>query len=258
MIANYHTHTFRCGHAKGHEREYVEQAAKKGLKTLGFADHTPYDFFDWGERNRPMRMKPEELPEYVSSVKGLAEEYRDVLDIYAGLEAEYYPKYFSRLLEMTEEAGVDYLILGQHYLNNEVDDYYTGRSFSDEGRLKAYVSQSIEALHTGSFTYFAHPDLIWFDGPDDIYLEEMRKICKAANETDTPLELNLLGLRTGRNYPDMRFWKMVSEEGNEVILGSDAHKPEDVLVPSSVEEAMNIVREYSLKLIDTVELRRPY
>ena len=26
MIANYHTHTARCGHAHGAEREYVETA----------------------------------------------------------------------------------------------------------------------------------------------------------------------------------------------------------------------------------------
>ena len=61
MIANYHTHTFRCGHAEGNERDYAENASRAGLKTLGFSDHTPYDFFDSEPRNRPMRMKPEEL-----------------------------------------------------------------------------------------------------------------------------------------------------------------------------------------------------
>ena len=257
MIANYHTHTFRCGHAEGHESEYAKEAAERGLKILGFADHTPYDFFDWGERNRPMRMKPEELGEYVESVKTLAEEYKGMMEIHAGLEAEYYPKYFPRLLEMVREAGVEYMILGQHFLFNEIEDGYTGRPFFDEERLKQYVSQSIEGLRTGVFSYFAHPDLVWFNGPDDIYLKEMRKICVAAKETDTPLEINLLGLSTCINYPDMRFWKMASEEGNEVILGSDAHRPCDVLSPAAEEEALRIVDKYSLKLIETVKLRKP-
>ena len=44
MFANYHTHTARCNHASGTEREYVEAAIKSGLKILGFADHTPYPF----------------------------------------------------------------------------------------------------------------------------------------------------------------------------------------------------------------------
>ena len=64
MIVNYHTHTARCGHAWGSDREYAESALAAGLKILGFSDHTPYDFFDSEPRNRPMRMRPEELPGY--------------------------------------------------------------------------------------------------------------------------------------------------------------------------------------------------
>lgn len=37
MIANYHTHTWRCRHADGTEREYVERAIEGGLKILGFS-----------------------------------------------------------------------------------------------------------------------------------------------------------------------------------------------------------------------------
>ena len=257
MKANYHTHTYRCGHAVGHESEYAQQAAEKGLRILGFSDHTPYDFFDIGPRNRPMRMMPEELEGYVSSVKELAKEYEGRMKIYAGLEAEYYPKYFPGLLEMARECGVEYMILGQHFLFNEIEDCYTGRPFCDEKRLRQYVSQSIEGLRTGVFTYFAHPDLVYFEGDGDLYAEEMRKICRAAKETDTPLEINLLGLRTGRNYPDERFWKLAGEEGNDVILGSDAHRPEDVLVPEAAEEAMKIAEKYSLRLLDTVKLKKP-
>ena len=44
MKANYHTHTWRCNHASGNERQYVENAIKAGLEVLGFADHTPYPF----------------------------------------------------------------------------------------------------------------------------------------------------------------------------------------------------------------------
>ena len=105
MIANYHTHTFRCGHAEGRERDYAEAALSAGLKILGFSDHTPYDFFDSEPRNRPMRMKPEELPDYAEAVRALAEEYRDRLEIHLGVEAEFYPRYFPRLLELLREYG---------------------------------------------------------------------------------------------------------------------------------------------------------
>ena len=61
MRFNYHTHTTRCQHAKGTEREYVEAAIRGGYKILGFSDHTPYPF-DNGYESR-IRMKMEEDPD---------------------------------------------------------------------------------------------------------------------------------------------------------------------------------------------------
>ena len=65
MRANYHTHTPRCRHASGTERDYVENALKGGLETLGFSDHTPYDFSPSGYRSG-IRMDVEELGGYVA------------------------------------------------------------------------------------------------------------------------------------------------------------------------------------------------
>ena len=256
MIANYHCHTYRCGHAEGDEREYVERAVERGLKILGFSDHTPYDFFDCGPRNRPMRMKPEELPGYADSIRSLADEYRGRLEILLGVEAEYYPKYFSRLLEMLRESRVSYMILGQHYLNNEVDGGYSGRATDDASRLERYVAQTKEAIETGLFTYFAHPDLINYTGDSAIYRREMRKLCEAANKAKMPMEINLLGMRDGRHYPNERFWELAAEEGCEVILGSDAHQPEFVTDPASEEKALTLVEKLGLRLVSKVELKK--
>ena len=44
MLANYHTHTVRCKHAVGSEREYIEAAIANGFKILGFSDHTPWPY----------------------------------------------------------------------------------------------------------------------------------------------------------------------------------------------------------------------
>ena len=42
MFANYHTHTARCRHASGEDREYVLAAVQSGVKILGFSDHAPF------------------------------------------------------------------------------------------------------------------------------------------------------------------------------------------------------------------------
>ena len=59
MIANYHTHTPRCGHAIGSEEEYVRCALEAGFQILGFSDHTPYPF-PQGHYSS-FRMKPSAL-----------------------------------------------------------------------------------------------------------------------------------------------------------------------------------------------------
>lgn len=255
MIANYHTHTSRCGHAWGEDREYAEKGAEAGLKTLGFSDHTPYDFFDSAPRNRPMRMKPEELPEYAASVRALAGEYRDRMEILLGVEAEYYPKYFPRLLELLRENGVQYMLLAQHSLGNEIGEPYCGRAFAEPALLERYVAQCVEALDTGLFTCFAHPDLIFFTGSRRLYTREMRKLCRAAVRTGTPLEINLLGLREARNYPDPLFWRLAAEEGCSAVLGADAHRPEDLLNAAWEEKARRMAKELGLPLLETLPLR---
>ena len=58
MIANYHTHTARCGHARGEDRDYAEAALRAGIGTLGFSDHTPYYYEDGGTGSRTVRMRP--------------------------------------------------------------------------------------------------------------------------------------------------------------------------------------------------------
>ncbi len=118
------------------------------------------------------------------------------------------------------------------------------------------MKQTSEALQTGLFTYFAHPDVIHFTGSEKDYEQQMRALCEAAKATDTPLEFNLLGMRLGRYYPDERFWAIAGEIGNTVVLGCDAHKPEDVCGGVAELEALRMVRKYSLRLRETITLRQ--
>lgn len=171
------------------------------------------------------------------------------------MEAEYYPRYFPRLLELLRAGGVRYMILGQHFLGNEVEDRYCGVPCPETGELERYVSQSIEALETGLFTYFAHPDLFRFTGDEGDYDREMSRLCRAARETGTPLEINLLGLREARHYPDLRFWRIAAREGCQAILGCDAHQPRWVTDPGSEARAERMAEDLGLKLLREVPIR---
>ena len=83
----------------------------------------------------------------------------------------------------------------------------------------------------------------------------MRRICKASLATDTPLELNLLGVRDHRHYPNLLFWEVAGEEHCNVVLGMDAHKPQNILDVQQEIDAMNIINTYGLNLLQTVALK---
>ena len=252
MRANYHTHTWRCGHAKGTEREYVEAAVARGLEVLGFSDHTPYPF-PWYHHSI-LRMRCNQLQGYVDTVLKLREEYRGIIDIPLGVEAEYYPAYFSELRAMLADHGVEYMILGQHFLDNEVYAHYCCKPTANEAILERYCRQSMDAMQTGMFSYFAHPDILRFTGDDRIYRRHICRLCAEANGCGIPLELNLLGLEAGKHYPRRRFWEIAAEEGCQVILGCDTHNPAALADRASEEQAMDLIREFELELVDRLDL----
>ena len=55
MKANYHTHTFRCGHASGKDEDYVKAAVNRKFDVLGFSDHVPWPY-ESTYRNPGVRM----------------------------------------------------------------------------------------------------------------------------------------------------------------------------------------------------------
>ncbi len=257
MIANYHTHTPRCNHAEGTEQEYAEAALKAGLQILGFSDHSPYRFPVTYYSS--FRMRPEQYPGYVAAVENLKKAYSGRLEIFLGLEMEYYPKLLPDLLPLLQDYPLDYLILGQHCLGNEVGEHYSGRATAEKAHLEQFCDQTIDAMHTGLFTYFAHPDILNYVGDDKtFYRQQIRRLCQEAKQCGMPLEINLLGMLELKHYPNDRFWEIAAEEGCDVILGRDAHEPQQMFLTEYEQRGLDIVRRYDLHLLDTVALRKPF
>ena len=165
ISANYHTHTVRCKHAVGEEREYIEAAISEGFKILGFSDHTPQPYPEGFISG--IRMDMTQLKDYTDTLVKLRDEYKDQIQILIGYEVEFTRKYFEPLLEELKKYPLDFIIQGQHYVEDEVEGFYVGSETDSEEKLKAYVDFTIEGMKTGLFTYLAHPDLINFTGADD-------------------------------------------------------------------------------------------
>ena len=254
MIANYHTHTTRCGHAVGADRAYVETAVSRGLKTLGFSEHVPMPFPDGHESSYrvPLRL----LDDYVSSILSLKEEYRDDIDIRLGFEAEYYPDLFGDMLEMLRPYPVEYLLLAQHFNDSSERVYHTNPQLA-KSALVRYTDVTLEALKTGCFSCFAHPDLMHFIGSKAVYRREMTRLINGANELHIPLEINLLGLREHRNYPNPHFWEIAGELGCTAVFGCDAHSPDALADPENLLEAEAFAARYHITPQKEIPLIKP-
>ena len=255
FTANLHSHTVRCNHANGTEREYIERALSGGLTTFGFSDHAPYAFPDGYYSG--FRMLREVQKDYIDTLIGLKEEYSGRIDIKLGYEMEYYPKYFCETTKMITQYPVDYVILGQHFTENEIDGVYAGGATDDEDRLAGYVDQVNEALDTGFFTYVAHPDNLNFTGDSTIYDKHYSRLIEHAKKLSVPLEINFLGIRESRHYPNDRFFSLCGEIGAPVCIGCDAHTPINAYDPVSFGKAKEMIGKYGLKYVESPSLKKP-
>lgn len=255
MLANYHTHTARCGHAEGMDREYVEAAIRSGIKILGFSEHLPCVFSDG--RQSPHRVPMEQTAEYFASLRELKKEYASDIELHIGFESEYYGESLASMLEGVRAFAPEYLILGQHYIDGAVENEPSIQPTEAPEGLKKYVDQVIAGIKTGVFTYLAHPDMFNFTGDPVLYRAEMKRLCQAAREVGIPIEYNMLGTRLGRNYPNPAFLEVAAEVGNDFLLGLDAHSPKHLAL-DGVPEAESLLSGLGIHVLERLELRSPF
>ena len=219
----FHIHTYRCGHASLEpDVLYVKKAIELGAKQIVFTDHCPFP-----ENSFPWRMKYESLPEYVSSLKQLRDEFQDKIDIKIGLEAEYFPSYDWYYEELLNSGDFDLLILGQHIYEHE-DGSFGYMDVTKEAEIKGFMKATLQGIRSGYFKVIAHPDRFlnriekWDEEADQI----AKEIAKAAAETGVILEKNISSMENGNLYSP-EFWKNIPES-IDIIYGLDAHSVEEM------------------------------
>ena len=260
LYANYHTHTYRCGHASMEPDEaYVKAAIETGIKILGFTDHCPWPYSE-SFYKRGVRMHMSELDEYIASIRGLAEKYKDSIKIYVGLECEFFEEflpYIERYHEM-----VDYLLLGVHWRKSEEAGEISSSNAVTPEHLSWFSENTIRGMKSGLFRYVNHPDHLFSSYPvfDEYCEKASREICKAALETGLPLEYNLGGAGkgerggfTGLGYPCPGFWKIAAEMGCQAIVGIDAHSTEPIYNTARIERAVSYLRSIGMEPLRVLE-----
>ena len=262
LSANYHIHTYRCKHAEGDCRDYCEQAVAQGMETVGFADHTPLPDGRWPE----VRMEMHELDGYVRSVRQAGREFPQ-LRVLLGMEVEILPQYVEFYeQELLGKRQFDYLIGSVHYIPVRARWQHVWQKARGPEVIRAYAELAVATIESGLVSCVAHPDLLGVIEEDwnVDYADAAREVCAAAAAARVPLEINARGIRNGLiartdgteryRYPWTPFWEVAADEGASVVIGSDAHAPDEVA--AGEQEIRTLIAELGLREVDIFEEER--
>ena len=255
----FHSHTYRCGHAKGDIEEYVKKAIANGFKYYGVSDHV----FLPGIVQPRLRGDYSLLEEYIDVYNKVAKTYENKIQMYLSFECEYcrvFENYYRYLLK---EKHFDYLICGQHmhFEDDKTSWWYLERGI--DGVIE-FKNDIIDVMKSGLFLYIAHPDMFFLKINEitPFIRGIVDEILDASLKYDVPLELNMQGLLRGDRgedkgyfaYPCDFFWERAKEKGVKIVIGGDFHNPDVIGMKETTSQILDIVNKYDLKIMSAEEI----
>lgn len=263
MLADYHVHTYLCKHATGLPETYIDQGVAYGLDEIGFADHCP-----WPENyDTDYRMSPSEYPKYKEMLEDLQKRYDSgKIAIRYGIEADWVPGRMEKVFDLFDNEDFDYVLGSIHYTDDfPFDNPSSLKCWEKNGCVekvwKRYWELMLELVTSGKFDILSHLDLPkkfgYFPSWGNNFLEKLDNIFAEAGSRRMAIEINTAGLRkpVGEIYPSLEILKLAQKHGLLLVLGSDAHKPEEV--GANFTEACELAKAAGYNEICTFDKRTP-
>jgi len=249
FLQDWHTHNSLCRHAVGGINDYVKKAIDLNLDLIGFSDHFPYEFLQGIERipYEEYGMKLNELESYISGVERLRSIYEGKVDIKIAFELDFiqhqanvHKKFLNKYIER-----LDYILGSVHILQGR-----SGLFAFDDNRFlnKYYLYGNVEDLYLDyyltlqemitspdfKFNIISHFDLPkkFNKKPEKSQLidNQVIKTLELIKKKDLVIEINTSGLRkpVKEQYPSEIILKEMHELDIPILLGSDAHHPDEL------------------------------
>jgi histidinol-phosphatase (PHP family) len=221
-----HMHTPLCHHAVGAPIEYAHEALHAGLSGICFTEHMPLP----EDQDSHVRLSGKNLPIYYELIKSTQALCRDDLEIRFGLEMDFIPGIENFSQKIMGKYTWDYIIGSVHRVGelgygvspdpNDLEHYW-----------RAYYNLIMVAAQTGLYDAIGHLDLPvrWLYAPEH-HLEIALPALDVIAKYNLALDFNTSGLRgvLKTPHPPLEFLKAAYERSIPLVLGSDAHNPEDV------------------------------
>jgi histidinol-phosphatase (PHP family) len=236
MKFDLHTHHYRCGHAEGEIRDYIESAIAGGLVAIGISDHSPY-FASSEDQAQPLiAMGKSEFPHYVAEILQLKEEYKPKIDVLLGVESDFFPEFAEIYRAEYAKYPFDYIIGSVHQVSG-ISIFNRNRWKKHNESQKVIEKESYYALiqqsaRSGMFQILGHIDAMkgFYPSFSDIKTNAADDALRVIGECKLAIEINTSGKTKdcGGWYPSDEILERALYHGVEVTFGSDAHKPSRV------------------------------
>ncbi|MHA6534659.1 histidinol-phosphatase [Paenibacillus sp. BAC0078] len=232
MKFDLHTHHFRCGHADGTIRDYIEAGIAAGLDAIGISDHSPY-FGSPSEQAFPhIAMAKSELARYVDEVLSLQKEYAGKIDVLLGIESDYFPEHAELYRKTLSAYPFDYIIGSVHSVGGvSIFNKRRWKGLGPQEKLASkveYYRLITESARSGMFQILGHIDAMKGNYPQFSEISapaEIDECLRVIAECGVAIEINTSGSTklSGGWYPSDDILERALHYGVEVTFGSDAH-----------------------------------
>jgi len=237
--SNLHTHTV-LSDGSATADQMVQAAIDKGFVSLGFSDHGHASY------DSDCCMTRENVELYLREIPRLRERYKGKIQIYIGVESEYY--------EPTPRQGLDYVIGSCHYVRDDssgayyciehrIKDFERAVRLVGDGDIRRLVARYYENMadiaHRLKPDILGHISLItklngngkYFDTQSGWYRDLCRGLAREVARSGCIVEVNTGTVFKGytkQQIPDESLLRELCELGVPVTVSSDAHCPEAI------------------------------
>lgn len=244
---NLHTHTHYSDGDKP-PVDYINEAIKLGMDTLGFSDHSPLPF------DNPFSLQSDRYQAYCTEIRQLGKQFADRINVFLALEMDYIPGISEDFGRLKRAGNLDYVIGSVHLVGCQTAEqlWFTDGPHSetyDEGLrqfydndirkgVKAFYQQTNAMIQSQEMDVVGHLDKIkmhnqnrFFREDEKWYVELVMESLQLIREKGLIAEVNTRGIykkRCNRLFPSPWVLKEMHKMGIPVIISSDAHKPDEL------------------------------
>ncbi len=238
ITGDHHVHTRFCNHATGEMEEYVLAAIEKGLRSLTFLEH-----LEGGLSYTPrIWLTSEDFQEYFTQGARLQEQYGEQITIRLGVEVGYNPRAVDDLLAQLAAFPFTHCGLSCHFyfdgkkhlnmLSRRTDHIEKMAELGTEPILDAYFSHLIQGCQDIPCDKLCHLDAALRHNAPVLtthHYSLIEELFTVMLDKNIALEVNTSGYELRLHpYPAFEIITKARQLGISLIIGSDAHRPEQV------------------------------